>query len=53
MKTLEDKTMTGKTAVNLPAGNPPTILLVLNHTYGKLGRKTGRKTAFWGRQVST
>lgn len=22
MKTLEDKTMTGKTAVNLPAGNP-------------------------------
>ena len=22
MKTLEDKTMTGKTAVNLPDGNP-------------------------------
>lgn len=22
MKTLEDKTMAGKTAVNLPAGNP-------------------------------
>lgn len=33
-----------------PSGwkSQPTILLVLNHTYGKLGRKTGRKTAFLG-----
>lgn len=53
MKTLEENHDRQKPLstfrLEIPANHP----IGSDHAHGKLGWKTGRKTAFWGRQVST
>ena len=52
MKTLETKPWRAKPLSTFRLETPANHPIGSDHAHGKLGWKTGRKTAFWGRQVS-